>query len=245
MRVGARSNPNDRDNTVSIRIETNLTTLYEGNITSGPRNITMDGVTLPCNGQGAGSNSGKPPGNTPVDALDAVAKIRHFTYNGSFDGEFNDWDVDRIAATEDYSDLLDASDGFEYDYYWVLLVNYQIPQYGEGLTLSGCQQLLNPGDSVLWAFITQGPFGIGLDPPLPAFLKLEPAAVTVKKGKGFTVTVTDGRTGNATQNAIVDGVKTDADGKATLHPRHTGFYQYKAHRGNDTRSNVMNVTVTD
>ena len=238
-RISMRSHPDNRDNTVNIRIETNLTTLYEGPITSGPRNITMDGVTLPCNGQGAGSNRGKPLGNTPVDALDAVSKIRHFTYNGSFDGEFNDWDVDRIAKTEDYTA------NYIYNYYWVLLVNYQIPQFGEGLTLSGCQQLLNPGDDVLWAFITQGPFGIGLDPPLPAFLKLTPQTVTVKKGKGFTVTVTDGLTGNATRNAIVDGVKTDAEGKATLYLFHAGFFQFKAHRGNDTRSNVLNVTVID
>ena len=234
------ANPDTRDNTVNIRIETNLTTLYEGPITSGPRSITMDGVTYPCNGQGAGSNPGKPPGNCPVDALDAVAKIRHFTYNGSFDGEFNDWAVNRIATTADYN-----SDNYVYIYSWVLLVNYKIPQFGEGLTLSGCQQLLNPGDDVLWAFITQGPYGIGLNPPLPAFLKLAPETVTVKKGQGFTVTVTDGLTGNATQNAIVDGVKTDAKGKATLYLFHTGFFQFKAHRGNDTRSNVLNVTVTD
>lgn len=202
----------------------------------------MDGVTYPCNGQGAGSNPGKPPGNTPVDALDAVAKIRGFTYNGSFDGEFNDWDVDRIAKTEAYGagPLNDS-----YYHNWVLLVNYKIPQFGEGLTLSGCQQLLNPGDDVLWAFMDQGPFGYGLDPPLPAFLKLEPETVTVKKGKGFAVTVTDGLSGNATQNASVDGVMTNAEGKATLYLFHTGFFQYKAHRGNDTRSNVMNVTVTN
>lgn len=202
----------------------------------------MGGETYPCNGQGAGSNSGKPPGNCPVDALDAVAKLRGFTYDGEFDGEFNDWDVDRIAKTEDYFDgPLNAS----YNHNWVLLVNYKISQFGEGLTLSGCQQLLNPGDNVLWAFKNQGPYGVGLDPPLPAFLKLEPETVTVKKGKGFTVTVTDGLSGNATQNASVDGVKTDAEGKATLYLFHTGFFQYKAHRGNDTRSNVMNVTVTN
>ena len=203
----------------------------------------MGGVTYPCNGQGAGSNSGKPPGNCPVDALDAVAKLRGFTYDGEFDGEFNDWDVDRIAKTENFFD--DSSVNDSYNHQWVSLVNYKISQFGEGLTLSGCQQLLNPGDHLLWAFIDQGPYGYGLDPPLPAFLKLEPESVTVKRGKGFTVTVTDGLSGNATQNASVDGVKTDAEGKATLYLFHTGFFQYKAHRGNDTRSNVMNVTVTD
>ena len=202
----------------------------------------MDGVTYPCDGQGAGSNPGLPPGNCPVDALDGVSKLLGFTYNGSFDGEFNDWAVNRIGKTENY---LSGPDDYSYYHYWVLLVNYKESQFGLGLTLSGCQQLLNPGDDVLWAFITDGPSGIGLRPQLPAFLKLEPKKVTVKKGKGFTVTVTDGLSGNATKDAVVHGVKTDAKGKATLRFSHTGFFQFKAHRGNDTRSNVMNVTVTD
>ena len=97
---------------------------------------------------------------------------------------------------------------------------------------------------MLWAYLTEGPYGIGLDPPLPAFLKLTPTAVTIKKGKGFQVTVTDGRTGTAIPNATVAGVKTNTKGTATLYFFHAGFLQYKAHRGNDVRSNVMNVTVT-
>ena len=196
-------------------------------------------MTLPCNGQGAGSNRGKPPGNTPVDALDAVAKARGFTYDGDFDGEFNDWDISRIATSEDWYNT-------SYDQFWGLLVNYQVPQYGEGLTLSGCQQLLNPGDDVLWAMITEGPFGvIGEYPRNVSYLKLTPTSITVKKGRTFRVTVTDGRGGNATENASVAGVKTNAEGKANLRLSKAGFYQYKAHRTGDVRSNVMNVTVTD
>ena len=238
--ISSHSNtePTSSDNTVNIRIETNLSTLYEGPITSGPRNITAGGWTLPCNGQGAGANPGKPPGNTPLAALDAVAKIRGFTYNGSFDGEFNDWDIDRIAATEDWWNNSMTQ-------FWGSLVNYQDSIFGEVLTTSGCQQLLNPGDDVLWAFITLGQFGDVNRAKGVSFLKLTPASITVKKGKCFTVTVTDGRSGNATQNASVAGVKTNAKGKATLRFSQTGFFQYKAHRTGDVRSNVMNVTVTD
>lgn len=198
----------------------------------------MNRVTLPCNGQGAGSNPGKPPGNTPVAALDAVAKARGFTYNGVFDGEFNDWDIDTIATAQDWYNS-------SYHQFWGSLVNYQISQFGERLTLSGCQQLLKPGDDVLWAMITDAPSGLGGTPRNVSYLKLAPKTVTVKKGKGFTVTVTDGRGGNATENASVAGVKTNAEGKATLYLFKTGFYQYKAHRTGDVRSNVMNVTVTD
>lgn len=190
----------------------------------------MGGATYPCNGQGAGSNPGKPPGNCPVDALDAAAKARGFTYDGDFDGEFNDWYVTRIATTESWYNTTIFQ-------YWGSLVNYRVSTFGEGLTLSGCQQLLNPGDEVLWAFVT--------DSNHVSYLKLTPTSVTVKKGKGFVVTVTDGRSGNATQNASVAGVKTNAKGKATLYLFDTGFFQYKAHRTGDVRSNVMNVTVTD
>lgn len=223
-----------------MRIETNLSTLYEGPITSGPRNITGlalgINVTVNCNGQGAASNPGKPPGNTPLAALDAAAKARGFTYSGLFDPEYNDFDINRIATTQDWY-------YGTYAQYWGSLVNYQVSMWGEGLTLSGCQQLLNPGDDVLWAFmpLTGGDTG---DNKGVSFLKLTPTAVTVKKGQGFTVTVIDGRTGNATKGASVAGVKTDAKGKATLYFFHEGFLQYKAHRTGDIRSNVMNVTVT-
>ena len=58
------------------------------------------------------------------------------------------------------------------------------------------------------------------------FLKLVSTAVTVKKGKGFTVTVTDGRTGTAVKDTSVDGVHTDANGKAMLYLFNTGFFQF-------------------
>lgn len=67
----------------------------------------------------------------------------------------------------------------------------------------------------------------------------------MKKGQGFTVTVTDGRTGAVVKDASVDGVHADANGKATLYLFNTGFFQFKAHQTASVRSNVMNVTVTD
>lgn len=125
------------------------------------------------------------------------------------------------------------------------MINYQVSHFGHGLTLSECQDLLNPGDEVLWAYMPVGPtFDDTIDPEI-SFLKLAPTTVTVKKKKGFMVTVIDGRTGNAIQNATVAGVKTDAAGKATIYPSKAGFFQFKASRGDDVRSNVMNVTVTN
>lgn len=227
-------------NTVNLRIEANTSTLYEGPITSGPRNISgfegTNPVTYICNGDGAKPNP-PPPGNTPTDALDAAAKARGFTYDASFDGEFNDFDFTRIATFSSYDDGT-------YFHSWGSLVNYQVSTFGEGLTLSGCNQQVNEGDEVLWAFITVLDTKESNTDPTVSFLKLTPTVVTVKKGKGTTVTVTDGRTGAVAPNASVAGVKTNASGKATLYFFEPGFYQYKAHRTGDVRSNVMNVTVT-
>ena len=241
----SNSERDSSDNTVNLRIETNFTTLYEGPIRSGPRNITAgEGAykgTTPCNGQNGlppGANPGKPPGNTPTDALDAASKARGFTYDGNYDKDWNDFDIVRIGETENWGN------GTVYQY-WGSLVNYQVSSFGWGLWLSGCQQLVNPGDEVLWAFMQVGPSWDTSTNPEVSFLKLTPTAVTVKKGKSFTVTVTDGRTGNATQNASIAGVKTDAKGKATIYLFQTGTFKYKASRSGDVRSNAMYVTVTN
>ena len=128
--------------------------------------------------------------------------------------------------------------------FWGQVVNYQISTHASGveaLTLTSCQQEVKAGDEVLWAFILDP----SENPDAVVFLKLAPTAVTVKKGNGFTVTVTDGRTGAAVQNASIDGVHTDVSGKATLYLFDTGFFQFKAHKTGDVRSNVMHVTVTN
>ena len=163
--------------------------------------------------------------------------MSHFTYDGEYFEEDEDYDLERIGQSTEY---------FDGNYHiWATFINYQVSKSTDRLNLCGCHDLLKPGDEVLWAlvalkdpFIDFGLSGVSL-------LKLSPTAVTVKKGKGTTVTVTDGRTGNKTQGASVAGVKTDAHGKATLSFSKAGFYQFKAHRTGDVRSNVINITVTN
>ena len=114
----SRPNHSYRYDTVNLRIETNLTTLYEGPIYSGPRNITMDNATALCNGQGAGySNPGSPPSNTPTDALDAAAKALGFAYFGYYDFVYNDFLMTTIAGVGNWED------GQTY-LFWGSLVNY-------------------------------------------------------------------------------------------------------------------------
>ena len=76
------------------------------------------------------------------------------------------------------------------------------------------------------------------------FSKLAPTSATVKKDAVFTVAVTDGRTGGAVQNASVDGVHTNASGKATLYLFDAGVFQFKARQTGNVISEVRNVTMT-
>lgn len=244
--------PASSSNIVNLRIEGDNTTYFEGPIKSGPRNISINIIDtnavqgsplldtdlaqgpkppFPCDGLNLGANP--KPGNTPTCALDAAAKAKGFTYDGSSDADLEDYYVTRIS-TSDANNFLNK--------FWGVTVNYKVSTFPEGITLSGCQQEVNAGDEVLWAFITLPP-GTNDDSKVP-FLKLVPTAVTVKKGKGFMVTVTNGRTGLPVKDASVDGVHTDANGKATLYLFNAGFFQYKAHQTGSVRSNVMNVTVT-
>ncbi len=228
-------------NTVNLRIEGKTKTLWEGPIYSGPRDIsTAENPTPePCDGTLPQDFPPHPkPTNVPTAALDAASKIAHFKYNGSFDGEFDDFYIDTIGA-DGPEDPATATNGMV-EFGWGLLWNYQPPTYGEQWTLSGCQQRLAPGDQVLWAWIPAR----GGNPTASHFLKISPTTLKVKQFGTGTVVVTDGRTNKAVQGAVVDGVKTDANGKATITFHNKGFQQYKAKRTGDVRSDVLNVTVT-
>lgn len=229
---------------VNLRIEANSSTLWEGPIKSGPRNITVsEGPDLPygypCDGRDNYPDRVPGPTNTALDALDEASKLAGFTYDGEFFEEDEDFAIYRIGAP-----LAKPPQGG-----WAVLVNYEEPAPYYGLNLVGCHDVVKAGDDVLWAVVTDQPgnttpWAYGLDLPYISFLKLTPKAVTVKRGKGTTVTVIDGRTGNKTHGASVAGVKTDTNGKATLYFSRPGFYQFKAHRTGDVRSNVINITVT-
>ena len=232
-----------RSSTVNLRIEANSSTLWEGLITSGPRNISSGGggegePSYPCEG-----GPYQPPpaktGNTATDAMDEASKRRGFTYHSFYYEEDYDFEIDRIGPSSET--FISATNT---NYIWGSLINYQLSPARQQLGLCGCQDVLKTGDEVLWAFITLPDFEDYVTAPNVSFLKLTPTAVTVKKGQGTTVTVIDGRSGNKTRGASVAGVKTNADGKATLYFSKPGFYQFKAHRTGDVRSNAMNITVT-
>ncbi|MCJ1358008.1 MAG: hypothetical protein MMC33_008006 [Icmadophila ericetorum] len=201
---------------VNLRIEGSTETFYEAPIISGPHNVTTaSGGTHPCNGLNLNANP--TPGNTPTDALDAASKLAGFTFDGTFDTEFDDFFITRIAT--------DTETATEF---WGLLVNFQFTPVG------GCQFETNTGDEVLWAFNAFN---------LEHFLKVTPGDGVVKRGGSITVTVTDGSTGEVIEGAVIDGVTTNASGEATLTFPHVGIFSYKATLPGSLRSNALRVVV--
>ncbi|MCJ1390283.1 hypothetical protein MMC18_003141 [Xylographa bjoerkii] len=201
---------------VNLRIEGETSTFYEAPIISGPRNITTaSGGTHLCDGTNLNANP--KPGNTPTDALDAASKLAGFTYDGTFDAEFDDFFITRISTSAETSTM-----------FWGLLVNFQFTPVG------GCQFETKLGDNVLWAFDAFNKV---------YFLKVEPEAALVKVGESLTVTVTDGTTGVVVPGAEIDGVVTNAAGMATLTFAHVGVFRFKATRSDSLRSNALTVAV--
>ena len=100
--------------------------------------------------------------------------------------------------------------------------------------VGGCQQRIEAGDHVLWAFNAFN---------MKYFLKLTgPTTTTV--GVPITVTVIDGATQAPISEATVGGRKTDANGQATVVFRSPGVHSIKAERATDSiRSNALQVTV--
>ena len=157
------------------------------------------------------------------------------------DEEFYDFVIPTIGPSTNY--YVETTSG-QFTQEWVNLVNYQeAAPNGYDWYVGGCHERLAPGDDVLWAYTPRQLDSYAIhDTP---FLKLTPMAVTVKKGKGFKVTVIDGKGGGKIQGASVSGVKTDLTGTATLSFSKPGFYQFKAHKTGTVRSNLISVTVTD
>ncbi|KAL8938108.1 MAG: hypothetical protein Q9216_004065 [Gyalolechia sp. 2 TL-2023] len=201
---------------VNLRIEGATNTIYEAPILSGPRNVTTPSAgTHKCDGTNNGANPS--PGNTCTDALDAASKLLKFPFDGTYSTTFDDFFITSIGTSTQTASQ-----------FWGLLLNYQFTPVG------GCQQQVQRGDDVLWAFDAFSK---------THFLKVTPDALVVKKGGSRTVTVRDGLTGGAIEGAVINGVMTDADGKAKLSFLKSGVFEFKATRDDSLRSNALRVVV--
>ena len=229
----------DSSNTVNLRIEgyNSVDTFYEGPIFSGPRNITtVSGGTHLCDGTNNGAN--RKPGNTPTAALDAASKKAKFPFDADYFDQFQDFFITSIGkrSVDGTQDSTQTSTQL-----WGLFVNYKPSPVG------GCQFELKPGDEVLWAFDAFFPDVS----TFPAFklkvpLKVEPSTITAKLGETRTVKVVDGTTKAPVEGALIDGVLTDKNGKATIrkYTGKKGVYKLKATKKNAIRSNTLTVVIT-
>lgn len=111
--------------------------------------------------------------------------------------------------------------------FWGILLGFQFTPVG------GCQQEVQLGDDLLWAFDA---FSAN------AFLKLSGPSV-VKKGENATFTVVDGQSGAPVEGAAVNGQNTGADGKVTLAFDTIGLHGFKATKESAIRSNKLELLV--
>ncbi|KAJ7176697.1 hypothetical protein C8R46DRAFT_1346679 [Mycena filopes] len=207
---------------VHLRIEGANSTIYEAPILTRGHNITTaSGGTHHCDGTNLNANV--IPGATCTSALDDAAKLAKFSYDGTFDTEFDDFFITRIASSAQTSTQ-----------FWGLLLDFQFTPVG------GCQQEVTAGQSILWAFDA---FNKGF------FLELSAPSHKTKVGRRFALTVTDGTSGVPISGATVsvgkggESVTSDANGVASVIFKSAGVYKLKAERSDSIRSNAVEVVV--
>ena len=207
--------------TVNLRIEGSTQTLYEGPISTDAKTLTKDASgSHPCDGTNGGVNPS--PGATATGAMDDAANAAGFTWDATWDAGFQDFFINRIGP-----DTNASSPPYTY---WGVFVNGVLSNVG------GCQQRVNQGDDVLWAYANYG------DP----LLVLSGTPQRAETGQQFTVSVAqnDGN-GQLTPaaGATVDGQTTDSTGHATIAFADAGNHTFKATRSGSVRSNARTVCV--
>ena len=201
---------------VKVRVEGATKTIFEGAVTTDVHPVDGgDGSGAhTCDGTNGGASA--VPGPTATGALDDAAKLGNFSWAGSFDPSFSDFDVSKIGP--------DASTLTQF---WGVAVQ------GQQLQVGGCQFKVSPGEEVLWAFdLFSKKHILELSGPRRAHA-----------GKPFSVKVVDGQDGTPVSGARVGGKKTNAKGIAKLRYRRIGTKPLKARRADSLRSNQLRVKV--
>jgi hypothetical protein len=191
--------------TVNLRVEGAHSTIFEGKVRTDGHSIEQDKAgPQKCDGTNGGANPTAGP--TMTSALDdAVA------WDGSWSASFSDFLINRIGP--------DAQTAKQF---WGYALNYKDVEVG------GCQQRVQSGDEVLYAFDAFG----------KRYLKLSgPTRLTV--GQKFNLKVVDGKTGKAVGGAKVGGLTTNTKGVAKGVAKRAGVIRFKAVAGKSLRSNAL------
>jgi len=200
---------------VNLRIEGSTTTIFEGSIITQGHNVTTpSGGTHECNGK---NNNANPfAGPTCTSALSDAAQLQHFTFDGTFSIQFDDFFITSIGG--------DTQTSTEF---WGILLNFEF------IPVGGCQQEVKVNDEILFAFNAFNK---------DHFLKLA-GPTTAFIGVPVVFTVTDGSTGSPVAGALLEGKTTDANGHVSVTFTKLGATQLKATQADSIRSNAITVGV--
>ncbi|THH26516.1 hypothetical protein EUX98_g7672 [Antrodiella citrinella] len=206
---------------VNLRVEGATDTIFEGLIFTRGHNVTtVSGGNHHCDGTNNDENPR--PGPTCTSALDSASYLAKFTFDGTFDPQFDDFFITSIGdSTQNVTQ------------FWGILLNFQFTPVG------GCQQEVQLGDQVLWAFDAFSKAHV---------LKLAGLA-TALVGHAAQFSVTDGSTEETIEGASVvasGGAGTqisDTDGVVSFTFSTAGIHDLKASRDDSIRSNIVSILV--
>jgi len=206
----------NKETLVNLRVEGAEKTIFEGPVLTKGHNVTTaSGGDHHCDG--TNNNENPLPGPTCTSALDDAAKLNHFTFDGTFDTEFDDFFITSIGG--------DTETATEF---WGILLNFQFTPVG------GCQQEVKAGDDILFAFNAFNAVH---------FLKLS-GPTTARANHPVILTVTDGSTGSPVAGAEVHGQTSGPDGKVSVTFAELGVNGVKAEQADSIRSNRLDILVT-
>ena len=196
-----------------LRVEGLTATIFEGQIISGPGDLTTPtGGTHHCDGTNNGANP--TPGATCSGILAAASAQYGFTLDGIYYPIFDDTSIQEIGGDR-------TGNG----YYWTYIKNSELPPG------SGCKTKINEGDEVVWAYY----FGFP-----QTYLKLDAPTAAISNVP-FVVTVTNALGGLPVPGATVGGQITDVNGQATITLGTSNVL--KAEAPASVRSNAVLVTI--
>jgi hypothetical protein len=199
---------------VKLRVEGTSKTIFEGRVTTDAHPVTGDSSgPHTCDGTNGGASS--TPGPTATGALDDASDSFNFSWAGTWSDSFEDFLVDEIGP-----DRATATQ------FWGVHVN------GRSLQVGGCQQKVERGDEVLFAYDSFGRKVLLLRGPR-----------RVRAGERFKVRVIDGETGDPVEDATVGGEDTNGRGVARLRFEKRGVRRLKARADDAVRSNQLRVKV--
>ncbi|KAG6879793.1 hypothetical protein C0992_011591 [Termitomyces sp. T32_za158] len=193
---------------VRVRIEGDNDTIFDRIVlTRGHSVKTASGGRHHCDGT---NNHAQPvPGPTATAALDDGSRIGHFTWDGTWFPEFEDYFVTTIAGVPAVQNNSE---------FWNLILNYRYAPVG------GCQLRVKLFDEVLFAYSA-----------VNKTLKLSGPRQT-RIGVPVILTVTDGETDAPVAGAVVGHEMSDVDGHVSMAFFSTGLKDLKAEKSDAIRS---------